>query len=150
MRLIFLMAIYALVSLLTAQGLYLLGGGEEECFRQLDVEDNPLTCLPPLIFFIEVLLGLIGAVVIVPAWAWLRGARWLPAPAQLSPILAAIVPLALAAADFSRREPQVGAMRAAWEGLELAGPALVGIAAIVLASWALSLRLKTSAQIGTR
>jgi len=144
MRMLLLIALYALVAALASQSLYLLGGGEEECIRTLGVNDHPLTCTAGLRLFIDGSLGLVAAVLMVPMWVWLRGARWLPAPAQLSLGLTAIGPLLLGSIAFALRLPHAGAAHATWEAFELVAPLLVAHASVVLASRSMSLRRESS------
>jgi hypothetical protein len=139
LRILVLIVLYAVVAALASQSLYLLGGGEEACFRALAVNDNPLTCAQGLRLIADGSLGLVGAVLIVPIWLWLRSAGWLPAAAQLSLGLTAIGPLLLGSVVFALRLPHAGAAHAAWEAFEFTTPLLVALAVVALSARSMSL-----------
>ena len=140
MRIFILIVFYTLVATLAAWGLYVLGGGEAECFRNLAVNDHPLTCLAGFSIIISGLLSFIAAVLMVPLWLWLRSARWLPRPSLLSLGFSAIGPILLGVFTFKLRQPHAGAVGATWEAFELAAPLLIALAAVALSSRSVSLR----------
>ena len=139
MQMFKLIVFYTLVATFANWGLYLLGGGEMECFRTLAVSgDHPLTCHQGVLMIIGGFFGFIGAVFMVPMWVWLRSARRLPSSTLLSLGLSAIVPILLGVGIFALRQPQAETFDAMQEAFEIAAPQLIAIVAVAVASWSMS------------